>query len=63
MYRKLYRSKRDEMIAGICGGLGEYYDTDPTLIRLSVVMVGIFTGFLPMIVIYIGAWIIIPEEY
>jgi phage shock protein C len=59
--KRLYRSKKDRILGGVCAGLGEHLDVDPTVIRLiwavvSVLSVG--TG----IVIYILAWIIIPEE-
>lgn len=60
--KKLYRSRHDRKIAGVCGGLAEYMNTDPTLIRLIAVIILIFTGFVPMFLAYILAWIIIPEE-
>ena len=59
--KKIYRSKTDEKLAGICGGLSEMLSIDSTLIRLGVVFATIVTGFLPMIVTYIIGWIIIPE--
>ena len=58
--RKIYRSKEDKMIAGICGGLGEMFETDPTLIRLGLVFIGLVTGVLPFIIAYGVGWIIIP---
>jgi phage shock protein C len=60
--KKLYRSTNDKMIAGICGGVGERFSIDPTLIRLAVVFVGVATGILPMVAAYIVGWIIIPVE-
>ena len=48
------------MIAGICGGLGEMFEIDSTLIRLALVFIGLATGVLPIIVAYIVGWIIIP---
>ncbi|MBX7065842.1 MAG: PspC domain-containing protein [Parachlamydiales bacterium] len=60
--KRLYRSRIDRKIAGVCGGLAEYLNTDPTVIRLIAVVVLIFTGFVPMFLAYILAWIIIPEE-
>ena len=57
---KLYRSKSNKRIAGICGGLGETYGIDPTLLRLLFVFLAIVSGFLPMFVVYIVGWIIIP---
>ncbi len=58
--KKLYRSEKDRRIAGICGGLGEMFSFDSTLIRLLFVFVGFATGILPLIVVYIIGWIIIP---
>lgn len=60
--KKLYRSRKDRMIAGICGGLGEMMSFDPTILRLIAVLVGIITGVLPIVVAYLIGWIIIPEE-
>ena len=60
--RKIYRSKNDKMIAGICGGLGEMFEIDPTLMRLGLVFIGLVTGVLPFIIAYIVGWIIIPEN-
>lgn len=57
--KKLYRSKNDRMIAGICGGIGEYANIDSTLIRLIFVLL-VFSG--PGIFAYLIGWIIIPEQ-
>jgi phage shock protein PspC (stress-responsive transcriptional regulator) len=59
MAKKLYRSRKDYMLAGICGGLGEYFDIDPTIIRLLVAF-SIFLG--GGILVYLIAWIVIPLE-
>ena len=59
--KRLYRSKKDRMLGGVCAGLGEHLDVDPTVIRLVWVVVTVLslgTG----IIVYILAWIIIPEE-
>lgn len=58
--RKIYRSRTDKKIAGICGGLGEMFSVDSTLVRLAVVFVGLATGVLPAIIAYIVGWMIIP---
>jgi len=50
------------MFAGICGGVGEYLNIDPALIRLIWVLVVIFTGFFPGVLAYIIAIFIIPEK-
>ncbi len=57
---KLYRSKKNRIIAGVCGGIGEYFKVDPTLIRLLWLLISIMGG--SGVVAYIIAWIIIPEE-
>jgi phage shock protein C len=59
--KKLYRSQSDRKIAGICGGLGELYEVDPNLLRLIAVLVFLVSGFFPVLVTYIIAWIIIPD--
>jgi len=58
--KKLHRSRTNRMIAGICGGLGEMYSIDPTLIRLIVALIGLFTAGTAILVYALG-WIIIPE--
>ena len=57
--KKLYRSRKNLMIAGVCGGLGEYFNVDPTILRLVWVIFGC-TG--AGIVAYILAAIIIPSD-
>ena len=59
--RKLYRSSNNKMIAGICGGFAEMFSVDATLIRLGVVFLGLITAVVPLVIVYIIAWIIIPE--
>ncbi len=58
--RKLYRSGKDKMICGVCGGLGDYLNVDPTLIRLLWVLLTCWAGM--SIVAYLVAAIIIPME-
>ena len=60
--KRLYRSNKNKMIFGICGGIAENIGQDPTLVRLLVVLVGLLTAILPFILIYIICWIIIPDE-
>jgi phage shock protein C len=60
MKKKLYRSEKDSMIAGVCGGIAEYFDVDPTLIRLLTVIFVLLGG--AGVVAYIIAWIIIPKN-
>ena len=60
MKKKLYRSKKDKMIAGVCGGIAEYFDVDTTLIRLLTVLFVLLGG--AGVAVYIIAWIIIPKN-
>ena len=57
--KKLYRSVENRMLGGVCGGLGEYFDIDPTLIRLLTVAFVLAGG--SGLIGYIIGWIIIPE--
>ena len=50
------------MIAGICGGIAEYFEVDPTIVRVVYVLVSIFSIAFPGILVYIILWIIIPEQ-
>lgn len=60
--KQLYRSKTDRMLLGVCGGLGEYLGTDATIIRLIWAALTVISGFIPFIVIYLVAALIIPEK-
>lgn len=60
--KRLYRSQKERMIAGVCGGIGMHLKQDPTLIRVIAVLIIIFTGIFPGLIAYLILWIIIPEE-
>ena len=61
--KKLYKSNKNRVFAGVCGGIGEYFDTDPVLVRLLWVLISIFfgAGILGLIA-YILAALIIPQN-
>ena len=60
--RRLRRSTTDRQIAGVCGGMAEYFDTDATLVRLIWVMLSIFLGaVIGGVIAYALAWLIIPN--
>lgn len=61
MVKKLLRSK-NRVIAGVCGGIGEYLDVDPTVIRLLWVFITIFSGIGLGVLAYVISWIIIPNQ-
>tara|TARA_Y100000310_G_scaffold314134_1_gene363219 strand:+ start:2204 stop:2407 length:204 start_codon:yes stop_codon:yes gene_type:complete len=59
--KRLYRSKDDRILGGVCGGVADYVDTDPTLIRLLwalITLVSVGIGLLA----YLVAWVIVPEK-
>lgn len=60
MEKKLYRSVTDKKLCGVCAGVAEYFNVDPTLVRLAWALVSIFAG--AGIVAYIVCAIIIPEK-
>jgi phage shock protein C len=60
--KKLMRSRADRKIAGVCAGMGHYLDLDVTLVRLVWVLVTILAGIFPGVVVYVLAWIVVPEE-
>jgi len=62
MDKRLYRSRKDRKIAGVCGGIAEYLDIDPTVIRIIYVLLTVFTGFILGIIAYLLIWLIIPNE-
>jgi phage shock protein C len=59
--KRLYRSYSNKKIAGLCGGLGEYLNVDPTVVRLGAVFGGLITGVFPFLIGYIIAWVLVPE--
>ncbi len=59
--KRLYRSVTDRKLGGVCAGVGEYLDIDPTVVRLLTIIVAIATGLIPVFIGYVIAWIIVPE--
>jgi phage shock protein PspC (stress-responsive transcriptional regulator) len=60
MEKRLQRSRTEKMIAGVCGGLAEYFDVDPTIVRVLWVVLTLFGG--AGILLYIILWIIMPLQ-
>jgi phage shock protein C len=60
--RPLRRSTHNRMIAGICGGLGEYFGIDPTLVRVMYVIGSLISVAFPGLLIYLILWLIIPDR-
>ena len=61
MSKRLYKSRKDKVIDGVCGGIAEYFKIDPTIVRLLAVLVAI-SSFGVMFVAYIIGAIVIPEK-
>ncbi len=60
--KRLYRSKTNKIWAGVLGGVGEYYNVDPSLLRLAYIVVAFLSGFFPLFFAYIVAMLIIPQN-
>ncbi len=60
--KRLYRSNIEKKLAGVCGGIAEYADLDPTIVRLLVVVAALATGIFPFFIGYLVAWWIVPRK-
>lgn len=60
MEKRLYKSRTNKKVAGVCGGIGEYFNVDPTLVRLGFVALSFLAG--GGLLVYIVAAIIIPDR-
>ena len=60
--KKLTKSKKDKILTGVIGGVGEYFDIDATLLRIVWLVAVVFTGFVPGIIVYIVAAVIVPRK-
>ena len=60
MGKRLFRSTKSRVFGGVCAGLGDYFDIDPTLVRL--ITLGLFLAFGCGLLCYVIGWIVIPEE-
>jgi phage shock protein C len=58
----LHRSRTDRVLAGVCGGMAETYGADPTAVRLLAAIIAIFTGIVPMLILYLVGAVVIPES-
>ena len=62
MNKKLTRSVSDRMLCGVCGGIAEYLDVDPTVIRVAYVALSLFSAAFPGLILYIVLALIIPQK-
>ncbi|MBA2653157.1 MAG: PspC domain-containing protein [Tatlockia sp.] len=58
--KRLYRSRKERLIAGVCGGLAEYFDMDPTWVRIIFIILMLIGG--SAILVYLVMWLVVPEE-
>lgn len=59
--KRLMRSKTNRMVAGVCGGIGEYFGIDANIIRVVWIVITALSGFLPGILAYVLVWLVVPE--
>lgn len=62
MPKKLYKIEQGKILCGVCGGIAEYLNLDPNIIRLITVLIGIFTAFVPTLIAYIVMACILPDK-
>ncbi|HEV2681054.1 MAG TPA: PspC domain-containing protein [Rhodanobacter sp.] len=60
MEKRLYRSRNDRKLAGVCGGIAEYYGWDPTMVRVAWIVLTLLGG--SGILIYLIMWLVMPES-
>lgn len=60
--KRLYLSSTDKKVAGVCGGIAEYLELDPTVVRLLTVLLALITAIFPFCLAYIIAWIVVPRQ-
>lgn len=60
--KRLYKSNTNKVFCGVIGGLGEYFEIDPALLRLGYIFLAAFTAFIPAIIGYIIACVVVPKK-
>lgn len=60
MEKRFARSRRDKKIAGVCGGLAQYFDIDATLVRVVFVLLALFSG--GGLLLYVILWLVMPQS-
>jgi len=62
MNNRLERSDNDRVIGGVCGGLANYFDLDPTLVRIGYILLSVLSAAFPGLLVYIIMWIVMPNN-
>ncbi len=60
--KRLYKSRDNKVIAGVMGGLGEYFEVDPVLFRVAYIIISVFTAVFPGIIAYIFMAMVMPKK-
>jgi phage shock protein PspC (stress-responsive transcriptional regulator) len=60
--RRFLRSRTNRALAGVCGGIAEYYGSDVTAVRILTVVIAVFTGILPLLFVYLIAAVVVPDH-
>ena len=60
--RRFLRSRTNRVLAGVCGGVAEYYGSDVTAVRILAVVIAVFTGILPLLFVYLIAAVLVPDQ-
>ncbi len=60
--KRLYKSKENRVVSGVIGGIGEYFEVDPTLLRVFWILIVVLTGFVPGIIAYIIMALVMPHK-
>jgi len=62
MSKKLTRSNKNKLLAGVCGGIAEFLGWDPTIVRILYVLLSILSAAFPGILVYLILWLVMPLE-
>ncbi len=60
--KKLYKSDTNKIFAGVIGGVGEYFDLDPTILRLAYILLAVLTAIVPAVIGYLIACLVVPSK-
>lgn len=60
--KRLRRDEEQAVVAGVLSGLAEYFNQDPVLFRIAAITLLILTGIFPGVLLYLGAWIVMPKQ-
>lgn len=60
-FKHLYRSRKNRVWAGVIGGVGEYFNVDPAILRLAYILLAFLSGFFLLVFAYIVAMLVIPQ--